>query len=93
MPFDDLLSFAKALANENRQAILFEVFSDKQPHSVNEVAARMGLAQSTTSEHLTALRRAGVLKAEKVERQVLYRVDKAAIETVIAQLRQWLTCC
>ena len=93
MSSETLLEFSRALANENRQDILFQVFSDKQPHSVSEVASRIGLAQSTTSEHLSILRRAGILSARKIDKQVFYTVDKDSVERVIAALQHWLTCC
>ena len=90
---DNLLDIFKALANANRQEILFKVFSDKQPHSVTEVADRIGLATSTTSEHLSALKRAGLLRSEKIDKQVLYTVNKATVERVLVVLQNWLTCC
>lgn len=89
----ELLEVFRALANENRQEILFQVFSDKQDHTVGEIAKRVGLAQSTTSEHLSTLRRAGLLQSEKVDREVRYRVNKQTVNQVLAQLQDWLTCC
>ena len=89
----DLLDVFRALANENRQEILFRVFSDKKAHSVGEIADRMGIAQSTASEHLTILRKAGILQSEKVDRQVLYTVNKQSVNEVLSMLQHWLTCC
>ncbi|MBO6898230.1 MAG: winged helix-turn-helix transcriptional regulator [Shimia sp.] len=89
----DLLDVFRALANENRQEILFRVFSDKEAHSVGEIADRMGIAQSTASEHLTILRKAGILQSEKVDRQVLYTVNKQSVNEVLSMLQHWLTCC
>ncbi|NJN55117.1 MAG: winged helix-turn-helix transcriptional regulator [Anaerolineae bacterium] len=40
-------------------------------HTVGEIAERVGIANSTASEHLTILRNAGVLTSEKRDREVL----------------------
>ncbi len=93
MQHPDLQDVFRALANENRQEILFRVFSDKKDHTVGEIAERIGLAQSTTSEHLSILRRSGLLQSQKVEREVRYRVNKNTVEQVLGHLQHWLTCC
>ena len=93
MQQQNALNVFRALANENRQQILFGIFCDKQQHSVGEVAERSGLAQSTASEHLSILRSAGILQSEKVDRQVFYRVNKETVEQVLSELQTWLNCC
>ena len=67
---DALLAFSKALANEKRQQILLGIFTDKQEHTVGEIADRVGIAPSTASEHLAILKRAGVLLAQKRQKEV-----------------------
>ena len=88
-----LLQFFCGLANENRQKILFSIFIDKQEHTVGEIAQRMGLAPSTTSTHLTQLKRAGILTSEKRNKEVYYSVNKASLQTFLQQVQTWLTCC
>ncbi|MDF1782321.1 MAG: metalloregulator ArsR/SmtB family transcription factor [Alcanivoracaceae bacterium] len=90
---DGLLEFSKALANEKRQQILLGIFTDKQEHTVGEIAERVGIAPSTTSEHLAILKRAGVLVAEKRQKEVYYRVNKARVRELLAVIQRWLTCC
>ena len=90
---EEFLEFCKGLANANRQQILFNVFTDKQEHTVNEVAEKVGLAKSTTSEHLTILKRAGVLISEKREREVFYRINKENITKYTDLITYWLSCC
>lgn len=90
---ENYLVFFKALANENRQRILFEVFSDKKEHSVQEIAKRIGLANSTTSEHLSILKRASVIISRKQDKEVFYSVNKEHIEEVMEVIKNWLTCC
>ncbi|GAA6133822.1 hypothetical protein NBRC116188_06110 [Oceaniserpentilla sp. 4NH20-0058] len=92
-PNDDaLLAFFRGLANENRQKILFSVFIDKQPHTVGEVAERIGLAQSTTSMHLTQMKQAGILSSEKINKEVFYRVNKNRIAEYLNLVQNWLSC-
>lgn len=90
---EDFLRFCKGLTNANRQNILFAVFSDKEEHTVSEVSQRTKLAKSTTSEHLTMMKNAGILLSQKREREVYYRVDKRKIREYLALIENWLTCC
>ncbi|MGH3311589.1 MAG: helix-turn-helix domain-containing protein, partial [Streptomyces sp.] len=63
---------AKALARllgANRAAVLNEL---EDPASTTSLAARLGLAPSSVSAHLTALRDAGLLTSRRVRHQVLY---------------------
>ena len=85
--------FFRSLANEKRQQIVFEVLSDKEGHTVGEIADRLRVAHSTASEHLAILKRSGVAVAEKREREVYYRLDVAGIRKVLTHLNDWLDCC
>jgi len=60
--------FARALADETRQAIL-ELLTD-QEMSVGEIVARFDLSQPTISHHLGLLRRAGMVLARKKGRYI-----------------------
>lgn len=90
---EDFLQFCKGLANANRQHILFSVFVDKQEHTVGEIAEKVGIANSTASEHLAILKSAGVLVSEKRDREVYYRVNKERIREYVTLIETWLTCC
>jgi DNA-binding transcriptional ArsR family regulator len=74
-----LQDMLKALVSENRQRILLEVFGDGQPRTVNQIAEQLGLGQSTASEHLTQMKRAGILRSQKVGKEVLYRPDRSRL--------------
>ncbi|MGH3314276.1 MAG: DUF5937 family protein, partial [Streptomyces sp.] len=63
---------ARALARllgANRAAVLNEL---EDPASTTSLAARLGLAPSSVSAHLRALRDAGLLTSRRVRHQVLY---------------------
>lgn len=67
-----------ALGDEHRQRILL-LFEPGDRLNVGQIADVSTLTRSTVSHHLKVLREAGVLKSEKVGKEVWYWID-----------RQWL---
>ena len=51
------------------------------------------MAQSTASEHLAILKRAGVLVSHKVEKEVFYRLNREGILARVEEIRSLLNCC
>jgi DNA-binding transcriptional ArsR family regulator len=88
-----LQAFLYGLASETRQHILFEVFIDGQEHTVGQVAERSGLGQSTASEHLAVLKRAGILTSRREGKEVYYRPQREGVLALLAQLTDLLTHC
>ncbi|GGQ13390.1 DNA-binding transcriptional ArsR family regulator [Actinomadura coerulea] len=85
--------FLKALASEQRQQML-ELFAGGMELSVGAVAERLGVGQSNASQQLALLRRGGLLTSRRDGKQVLYRIDSAAIDRSLTELREYLrTCC
>lgn len=76
--------FARALADETRQAIL-ELLMD-QEMSVGEIAARFDLGQPTISYHLGLLRHAGIVLARKKGRYIYYSVNRCCLEACARRL-------
>ena len=85
--------FLKAFGNEKRQEIFLTLFADGTEHNISEVAGRAHVAQSTASEHLAILKRAGVLVSHKVEKEVFYRLNREGILARIDEIRLLLNCC
>ncbi len=85
--------FLKAFGNEKRQEIFLSIFADGKEHNITEVSERAGIAQSTASEHLAILKRAGILVSRKVEKEVFYRIDRRGIVAKIEEIKSFLTCC
>jgi DNA-binding transcriptional ArsR family regulator len=85
--------FLKALGNEKRQELLLNIFADGKPHNITEVAERAHIAQSTTSEHLSLLKRAGILVSQKVEKEVFYALDRKGILASLDEMKAILSCC
>jgi DNA-binding transcriptional ArsR family regulator len=89
----NLTDFLKALGNEKRQEILLNIFADEKEHNITEVASRANIAQSTASEHLSMLKRVGILVSRKMEKEVFYRLDRPGIIATIDEIKSVLSCC
>ena len=65
---EEIHRFLKALASEKRQEIMF-LFLDRNEVTVNEVSDLVGIGQSTASEQLAILKKAGFLSSRKEGRK------------------------
>jgi len=88
-----LTDFFKAMGNEKRQEILLGIFTDHLEHNITDVAGKARIAQSTASEHLFLLKRAGILTSRKVGKEVFYKLDRKSIIAVIDEIKSALQCC
>ena len=84
--------FLKALASETRQQIML-LFAGGTQLTVGEIADGCGLGLSTTSEHLTILKRGGLVLSTRDGKLVRYRANPAAIAARLADLQSYLACC
>lgn len=75
---------ARALADETRLRLLAILCAGEA--TVNDLAARLDLAQPRISTHLALLRHAGLVEAATVGRQRTYRVDAERITAMFAAL-------
>lgn len=89
----NITDFFKALGNEKRQEILLNVFADNGEHNISEVSERVNIAQSTASEHLALLKRAGILVSQKVEKEVFYKLNRPGIIATLDEVKSFLSCC
>ena len=89
----NVTDFLKAFGNEKRQEIFLSIFADGAEHNITEVAERAGIAQSTASEHLAVLKRAGILVSRKLEKEVFYHLDRRGILARIEEIKSYLNCC
>ncbi|GAB4200399.1 MAG: hypothetical protein Tsb002_36550 [Wenzhouxiangellaceae bacterium] len=82
---ETLASLSKALGHPARIRIVQELL-EKQ-HCVGcDLVEAIGLAQSTTSEHLRILKAAGVIHGEIEHPRICYRLNHEALQP----LQQWL---
>ena len=66
----------KALADQNRLKILNDLCSKDCPCNVGEVACCCTVDLSVVSRHLSVLKNAGIISANKQGKQVFYHVNR-----------------
>lgn len=70
------------------------LFSDRKELTVNEVAQLVEIGQSTASEQLAILKRAGMLYSRKEGKEVYYSPNREQILATMQQLNTYLlNCC
>ena len=84
--FDSTVEFAKALADETRQKIMALCCCEWV--SVNDIVARLDVAQPTVSHHLKILKNAGLVKSERKGKQVLYTIDQQRLAQGCCQVAE-----
>ena len=92
MEYSDAARVFGALAQESRLGVL-RLLLAQGPNglSAGELAERLGTPASTTSFHLSALERAGLISATRQGRQIIYAVRIIALRELLAFLTE--TCC
>lgn len=83
----------KALCDPNRIAILIRLAECCRPCSVSEIAACCPVNISVVSRHLTTLRDAGILEAEKRGRHVYYSVATPRLVQSLRAIADALEAC
>ncbi len=68
------VKFFQAISDESRQKIL--LLLDKRKLFVNEISESAGLSQPNTSRHLSVLKNAGLVRADKNGNNVIYSINK-----------------
>lgn len=72
----------RALGNESRLELLRLI--DEQPRSVGSLAASAQLSQPLVSQHLKSLRSAGLVRARRSGREVVYELADPQVTHVMA---------
>lgn len=92
--FDDkqvkTAEFAKALGHPARIAIL-EILAQRDTCICGDITDQLPLAQSTVSQHLKALKSAGIIKGEIDGVRTCYCLDKATISDLQEIMNTFLT--
>lgn len=78
-----------ALGDEHRQRILL-LFEQGERLNVGQIAEVSTLTRSTVSHHLKVLREAGVLRSEKIGKEVWYWIDRNWLLNVFANVVQYI---
>jgi DNA-binding transcriptional ArsR family regulator len=77
--------FLKALSNPQRLRIVCLVMERQRP--VGELAEAADLNQSTVSQHLTRLRRDGILATRREGKSVYYHLADESVEQLLSVLQ------
>lgn len=80
-----LVRLARALADETRLQLLLVLLGGDA--TVSDLVTRLGLPQPRVSMHLAALRQAGLVQADVVGRQRVYRPDAERLRAVLDALQ------
>jgi DNA-binding transcriptional ArsR family regulator len=78
-----------AAAEPNRRRILQLLASE--PRTVSDIAAQFTVTRSAVSQHLLVLADAGLVEAEKVGRQRIYRVLASGLQRLQAEIDRFWT--
>ena len=82
---DQAAGLLKAMSNKNRLMIMCSLFNDEL--SVGELNKRIPLSQSALSQHLAALRQAGMVSTRRDSQTIYYRISSDAAATIILALK------
>jgi ArsR family transcriptional regulator len=83
----------RALCDPNRLTLVARLATANGPLTVTEASTCCGVHISGVSRHLATLRDAGVLRAIKQGREVLYELDCGALASALRQLADALENC
>jgi len=93
---NQIAAFAKALGHPARIAIL-EILVRRNSCVCGEIVEVVGLAQATVSQHLKALKEAGLIKGEVAGKRTCYCIDSDSFNILRNQLNGLFTsvsnCC
>jgi len=81
LDFDKISEILKAFAHPVRIQIVAGLLKDEC--NVSEIQNRLGLPQSTISQHLAILRRYGIVKARREGVKVCYNVSDPTVKELI----------
>lgn len=82
----ELAQFAKAIAHPARIQIL-EHLATKDACFCGDIVKELPLSQSTVSQHLKALKEAGLISGEVEAPAICYCINEAKMEKIYKQLR------
>jgi len=78
-----------ALGDEHRQRILL-LFEPGERLNVGQIAEVSTLTRSTVSHHLKVLREAGVLRSEKIGKEVWFWIDREWLLSVFGNVAEYI---
>ena len=83
---EEIADIFKVLGNKNRLRIVIGLKENKC--NVNDIAGKLQIPQSTTSQHLSVLRAHGVIRGSKDGTTICYQVVNKLVLDVIKSLEK-----
>ncbi|MFC4822199.1 ArsR/SmtB family transcription factor [Dokdonella ginsengisoli] len=80
----EAIAVLKAVGSPNRLMLLCQLLDGER--SVNELAAALGLAQSVVSQHLSLLRRDGVVAGRREGQSIRYAIVDERVRRLMGTL-------
>jgi DNA-binding transcriptional ArsR family regulator len=87
--WQDVSATFVALGDEQRQRIVL-TFEPGERLNVTQIVSASKLSRTAVSHHLKILRQAGVLRSEKVAREVYFWIDKEKVVQVMQRVLDYL---
>lgn len=92
MDSPEVVNALSALAQEHRLALFrLLVQAGEQGMSAGAIADALGIPNSSSSFHLAALTKAGLIRQERQSRSLIYSADYAAMNALVGYLME--NCC
>jgi len=85
-----IASIFVALGDSHRQRIVL-MFEPGERLNVSEIVGASTLSRSAVAHHLRVLREAGVLRSEKVGKEVFFWADVAAVQQALEAVQDYLS--
>lgn len=85
----DVSSVFVALGDEQRQRIVL-TFEPGERLNVTQIVSASKLSRTAVSHHLKILRQAGVLKSEKIAREIYFWIDKESVAQVMQRVLDYI---
>lgn len=87
--WQDVSAIFVALGDEQRQRIML-TFEPGERLNVTQIVSASKLSRTAVSHHLKILRQAGVLKSEKIAREVYFWIDKKKVAQVMQRVLDYI---
>lgn len=81
---EDAVSMLKAIGSQNRLLLLCQLVNGER--SVNDLAETLDLAQSVVSQHLSLLRRDGIVKGRREGQSIYYAISDNRVRALMEAL-------
>ena len=84
-PFEEAAGMLKVISHPVRISII--ALLEEGRMNVMDIQGKLGLKQSITSQHLSAMANKGILRREKESNQVFYSIKKKAVLKLLSCIK------